>query len=71
MRLKGSENFVYIFMYSSSYPIKMLATDAKTLKINPGLNFDGWKFQRQCVNMIDTKWGPIYFLMYENFGLSV
>ncbi len=32
---------------------------------------DGWKFWRQCVNMIDTTWGRIYFLTCENFGLSV
>ncbi len=29
--------------------------------------YDGRKFQRQCVNVIDTTWGHIYFLTYENF----
>ncbi len=28
-----------VFLYSSSFPIKMLATDAKTQKIKPDLNF--------------------------------
>ncbi len=32
---------------------------------------DGRKFRRQCANVIDTTWGRIYFLMCENFGLSV
>ncbi len=26
------------------------------------------KFQRQCVNVIDTTWGRIYFFTCENFG---
>ncbi len=29
--------------------------------------YDGRKFQRQCVNVIDTSWGRIYFLTCENF----
>ncbi len=36
--------------------------------------YDGRKFRRQCVNVIDTMWGRIYFLMCEtdeNFGLGV
>ncbi len=33
--------------------------------------YDGWKFQRQCVNVIDITWGRIYFSMCKNFGLSV
>ncbi len=33
--------------------------------------FDGQKFWRQCVNVIDTAWGWIYFSMCENVGLSV
>ncbi len=41
--------------YSSSFPIKLLATDAKMQKIEPRLNifYDRRKFQRQCVNVID------------------
>ncbi len=31
-------------------------------------SYDGQKFQRQCVNMIDTTWGRIYFLTCEYFG---
>ncbi len=34
-----SEIIVCIFSYSSSFPIKMLATDAKSLKIEPGPHF--------------------------------
>ncbi len=32
------------------------------------LFYDGWKFQRQCVNVIDITWGRIYFSTCENFG---
>ncbi len=47
----------------------MLATDAKTQKIEPDLIFyDGRKFRRQCVKVIDTLGGRIYFLTCENFG---
>ncbi len=30
--------------------------------------YDWRKFRRQCVNMIDTTWGRIYFSTCENFG---
>ncbi len=30
--------------------------------------YDGRKFQRQCVNVIDTLWGHTSFLTYKNFG---
>ncbi len=30
--------------------------------------YDGRKFQRQWVNVIDTTWGRIYFSTCENFG---
>ncbi len=33
--------------------------------------YDGQKFRRQCVNVIDTTWGRIYFSTCENFGLGV
>ncbi len=33
--------------------------------------YDGRKFRRQCVNVIDTTWGRIYFSTCENFGHSV
>ncbi len=29
--------------------------------------YDGRMFQRQCINMIDTMWGRIYFLACEHF----
>ncbi len=29
--------------------------------------YDGQKFRRQCVNVIDTMWGCIYFSTCENF----
>ncbi len=31
--------------------------------------YDGRKFWSQCVNVLDTTWGRIYFLTCENFGL--
>ncbi len=55
----------------------MLVTDAKTQKIEPDPKkiYDGRKFRRQCINVIDTTWGRIYFLHAkisdENFGLGV
>ncbi len=54
-------------------PLKMLATDAKNAENLTRYNFfyDWRKFRRQCVNMIDTTWGRIYFSTCENFGLSV
>ncbi len=56
------------FPYSPSFPIKMLATDAKTQKIEPDPNFL-WrmKFSDAVCNVIDTTWGRIYFLTSENF----
>ncbi len=58
----------------------MLATDAKT---EPDLFFlffyDKRKFQRQCVNVIDTTWGDIYYIHHllkfwtrisENFSVQ-
>ncbi len=33
--------------------------------------YDRRKFRRQCVNLIDTTWGRIYFLKCENVGLRV
>ncbi len=54
----------------------MLATDVKTQKIEPDPNifYDGRKFWRQCVNLIDTRWGHVYFLRAKssdkNFGLA-
>ncbi len=58
---------VVVVSYLSSFPIKMLATDAKTQKIKPDLNFfyDGRMFRRQCVNVIDTTWGRIYFFVWK------
>ncbi len=57
---------------------KMLATDAKNAKkkkkkIEPDPNFfyDGRKFRRQCVNVIDITWGRIYFSTCENFGRKI
>ncbi len=41
----------------------------ETQKIEPDPNFcyDRQKFRRQCVNVIDSTWGRIYFLMCEKF----
>ncbi len=41
-----------VVSYSSSFPIKMNATDVKTQKIKPDpIVCDGRKFRRQCVNV--------------------
>jgi len=50
--------------------LKMCATDAKNAENRTWSEFfyDGRKFRRQCVNVIDTMWGRIYFLTCENFG---
>ncbi len=49
---------------------RMLATDAKNAKNRTRSKFfyDGRKFRRQCVNVIDITWGRIYFSTCENFG---
>ncbi len=54
------------FSYSSSFPIKMLATDAKAQKIEPDLIFfyDRRTFWRKCVKAIDTTWGRMYFFTW-------
>ncbi len=31
--------------------------------------YDGWKFRRQCVNVIDITWGRIYFQRAMTFSL--
>ncbi len=58
-----------VFSYSSSFPIKTHATDAKTQKIEPDPNFF-WrtKVSEAVCKCIDTTWGRIYFLKCENFG---
>ncbi len=41
----------------------------KCRKSNPSEFFyDGQKFRQQCVNVIDTTWGHIYFSTCESFG---
>ncbi len=46
-----SDIFVCVSWYSSPFPIKMNATDAKTQKTESDCFFDGRKFRRQCVNV--------------------
>ncbi len=60
------------FSYSSSFPIKINATDAKTQKIEPDPIFL-WhrKFRRQCVNVIVTTWSRIYFSTCEKFWTKI
>ncbi len=50
-------------------PLKMPATDDKNAENRTRSEFfyDKQKFQRQCVNVIDTMWGRIYFFTCENF----
>ncbi len=57
------------FLYSSSLPIKTLATDAKMQKIEPCPIFfhEVRKFRRQCINVIDTTRGRIYSSTCDNF----
>ncbi len=57
------------FLYLSYFPIKMLATDTKTQKIEPYPHFfcDGRKFRRQRVNVLDITWGHVYFLTCKYF----
>ncbi len=57
--------YFFVYSYSSSFPIKMHAMDAKTQKIELDQNcfYNRRKFRRQCVNVIDTMWGRIYFLL--------
>ncbi len=61
-------NFRMRLSYSSSFPIKMLATDAKTQKNQTDFFYDRRKFQRQSVNVNDTVWGRIYFSTCKYFG---
>ncbi len=57
----------------SKHLSKCLPLMQKTPKIEPDPNFfyDGRKFQRQCVNLINITWGRNYFSTCEQFGLSV
>ncbi len=57
----------------SKHLSKCLPRMRKTQKIEPDPNFfyDGRKFQRQCVNVIDITWGRIYFSTCENFGRKI
>ncbi len=61
------------WLWTVKTPIKMLAMMRKNWnKLNLiRIFYDGWKFRRQCVNVIDITWGRIYFSMCKNFGLSV
>ncbi len=65
---------VYLYGGSerSKHLSKCLPQMQKIQKIEPDPNFfyDEWKFLRQCVNVIDTIWGRIYFLTCGNFGLQ-
>ncbi len=58
------------WLWTVKTPLKMLATDAKNAKDRTRSDFfyDGRKFWRQCVNVIDVTWGRIYFSTCENFG---
>ncbi len=61
LRSLHTESEIFICVFSSPFPIKMLATDAKMQKIesHPNFFYDGWRFQRQCGNVIDTTLGRI------------
>ncbi len=53
----------------SKHLSKCLQWCGKMQKIKPDPNFfyDERMFRRQCVNVIDTAWGRIYFSTCENF----
>ncbi len=57
------------WLWTVKTPLKMLATDAKNAKnrTRSELFYNGQKFRRQCVNVIDIAWGRIYFSTCENF----
>ncbi len=53
------------WLWTVKTPLKMLATVVKNAKKQNWSEFfyDGRKFRRQCVNVIDITWGRIYFLI--------
>ncbi len=61
------------WLWTVKTPLKMLATDAKNAKNRTRSEFfyDGRKFQRQCVNVIDITWGRIYLSTCEKFGRKI
>ncbi len=61
------------WLWTVKTPLKMLATDAENAKNQTRSEFfyDGRKFRRQCVNVIDITWGRIYFSTCENFGRKI
>ncbi len=72
LSLKFSDMF---FRIRHPFLSKCLLRMWKCRKSNPiQIFYEGQKFRRQCVNVIDTPWGHIYFttkILYEHFGLSV
>ncbi len=63
-----SEMFVCIFPFSHPFLYKFMLRMRKRWS---EFSYDGRKFRRQCVNVIDITWGRIYFLTCKNFGLRV
>ncbi len=55
--------FYYLIIVLAHW-VKMLATGAQTQTIKPGPNsfYDGWKFRRQCVSMIDKTKREVVFI---------
>ncbi len=72
-RRSGFWRLLLRWLWTVKTPLKMLATDAKNAKSRTRSEFfyDGRKFRRQCVNVIDTTWGRIYFSTCENFGRKI
>ncbi len=56
LKVRHYRKHFYSFFIYMPFPIKMLATDAKTQKIETGPNlfYDRRMFRRQNVNIIDT-----------------
>ncbi len=61
-----SEIFACVFPF---FRMQRMRKRRKSNLIQIFFFFDGRKFRRQCASVIDTTWGRIYFLTWENFGL--
>ncbi len=60
--------FFRFFRIPHSFQSKCMLRMRKRRKSNLiRIFWNGRKFRRQCANVIDTTWGRIYFLTWENF----
>ncbi len=73
---KGTnKTYVFYFFFHIRHPFlsQCLLRMRKRRKSNliQKMFYDGWKFRRQCVNVIDTTRGRIYFLTFKKFGQKI